>query len=162
MNFDSSRLGRPDRIIAVSAIALFVFLFFFHWFGFSSSSSVGSVSASASYSGWHTFTDSRWVWLISIVVALAAVAVSAGALELQSPIAPGALVAGLGGLSTVLILYRIVHHPNATTSESIGALRISYSYGIKIGIWLGLIAAAGIAYGGYLRMRSEGISLTAP
>jgi len=35
-----------------------------------------------------------------------------------------------------------------------------YSYGIKIGIWLGLIAAAVITYGGYLGMQEQGTSLS--
>ncbi len=61
------------------------------------------------------------------------------------------MVAGLGALSTLLILYRIIHHP----SVSIAGLHA----GIKIGIWLGLIASAAVTYGGYLAMTEEGTSL---
>ncbi|HLM86786.1 MAG TPA: hypothetical protein VK272_11420 [Solirubrobacteraceae bacterium] len=159
MGFDISRLRRSDQVIGVSAIALFIFMFFFKWYGGSASASVGGVSVSSSSDAWNTFQNSRWLWLITIVVALAAVAISAGALELKSPVQPSVLVAGLGALSTALILYRIVHHPSGGASSSIGAVHYSYSYGIKLGIWLGLIAAAGIAYGGYLAMRDEGTSL---
>jgi hypothetical protein len=158
MSFDASRLRRSDRIIGIGAIALFIFMFFFKWYGYSSNApSIGGVNISSSFSidAWHSFTNSRWIWLITIVVALGAVALSAGVLQLKSPVQPGVLVAGLGALSTLLILFRIVHHP--TASANIGSFHASV--GIKIGIWLGLIAAAAITYGGYLAMQDEGTSL---
>jgi hypothetical protein len=71
----------------------------------------------------------------------------------------GVIVAGLGALSTVLILYRIVHHPSGSGSEGAGVNRYSYSFGIELGIWLALLAAATIAYGGYLAMQAEDTSL---
>ena len=80
------------------------------------------------------------------------IAASPRALEL--PIEAGVLVAGLGALSTALILYRIVHHP--TASATVGSYHASV--GIKTGIWLGLIAAAGVTCGGYLKLRLEAIS----
>jgi hypothetical protein len=153
MGFDIGRLRRSDRIIGISAIALFIFLFFFKWYGVSANVGLagGGVNLDVSKSGWDVFTDSRWIWLLTIIVALGAVAVASGALKLESPVQPGVLVAGLGALSTLLILYRILHHPSGG-----GA---GYSYGIKIGIWLGLIAAAALTYGGYLGMQAEGTSL---
>jgi hypothetical protein len=159
MGLDVSRLRRSDRIIGGSAIAFLVFLFIFKWYGGSASSSVNGVDFSASANGWHTFTNSRWIWIITIVVALASVAISAGMFDFKSPVSLGAIVAGLGALSTILILYRIVHHPSGGASSSFGAVHVAYSYGIKVGIWLGLIAAVGVTYGGYLGMRDEGTSL---
>jgi hypothetical protein len=158
MNFDASRLRRSDQIIGGSAIAFFIFLFFFHWYGGSSNTPLGSTSLGAS--GWKTFSNSRWIWLITIIVALVAVAVASGALSLKSPVQFSVLVAGLGALSTLLILYRIIHHPHGGVSGSIGGVHYSASYGIKIGIWLGLIASAALTYGGYLAMQSEGTSLS--
>jgi hypothetical protein len=158
MNFDFSRLRRSDRIVGCSAILFFIFLFFFKWLGYSSNAPTiagVNVSGSVSYSGWHSFTNSRWIWLITIIVALGAVAIAAGALKFESPVQPGVLVAGLGFLSALAILYRIIHHPKF--HEDIGAFHASV--GIKLGIWLGLIAAAGITYGGYLGMQDEGTSL---
>ena len=148
-------MSRSDRIIGASAIAFLIFLFLFKWYGVSSSASIGGISYSYSANGWHTFTDSRWVWILTIAVALAAVAASAGVFELKSQLQPAAIVAGLGALSAVLILYRILHHPSAGVSGTIGGVHFSASAGIKIGIWLGLIAALGVAYGGYLAMQDE-------
>jgi hypothetical protein len=156
MGFDISRLRRSDQIVGGSAIALFIFMFFFKWYGVSSNvSSIGGFNVNVSRTGWQTFTDSRWIWLLTIIVALVAVAIAAGALKFESPVSLSVVVAVAGAISTLLIFYRILHHP--TASASVGSFHTSV--GIKFGIWLGLIAAAGITYGGYLGMQSEGTSL---
>jgi hypothetical protein len=160
MGFNIGGLRRSDRIIGIGAIAFFIFLFFFKWYGVSSSTSIGGVNYSDSANGWHTFTNSRWIWIITIIVALAVVAISAGALKFKSPVQPGVLVAGLGALSAILIIYRIIDHPSAGTSGTIAGVHYSASVGIKIGIWLGLIAALALTYGGYLAMQDEGTSLS--
>jgi hypothetical protein len=158
MSFDISRLRRADWIVGGGAIALFIFTFFFKWYGVSSNITTfaGVNVGNVSRSGWDTFTNSRWIWLITIIVAIGAVVLVAGQRALESPVQPSVIVTGLGALSTVLILYRIIHHP--TASASVGAFHASV--GIKIGIWLGLIAAAVITYGGYLQMQGEGTSLS--
>jgi hypothetical protein len=157
MSFDVNRLRRSDWITGGGAVAFFVFLFFFDWYGGSYKGTVpigGSFGASLSSTGWDTFTNSRWIWLITIIVAIGAVVLVAGQRKLDVPVQPSAIVAGLGALSTLLILYRIIHHPSGGASFG-GA---SFSYGIKIGIWLGLLAAVAITYGGYLMMSEEGTS----
>jgi hypothetical protein len=158
MSFDISRLRRSDQIIAGGAIALFIFMFFFKWLGFSSSTPIGGVSVSSD--GWNSFHNSRWIWLITIAVSLGVVALTAAQREIESPVQLSVLVAGLGALSTIFIVYRIIHHPSGGGSSTFGLAHVSYSYGIKIGIWLGLIAAVAITYGGYLAMQAEGTSLS--
>jgi len=145
--------------MGAGAIALFVVLFLFKWYGVSSSSSVPGVRFDASANGWHSFTNSRWLWLVTIVLALAVVALRAADVELRSAVQPGEIVAALGGLSMIFIVYRILDHPTAGASGTIDGVRYAASAGIKAGIWLGLIAAAAIAYGGYLAMQEQGTSL---
>lgn len=154
MEPDLQRLRGADRLVAAGAIALFVFMFFFNWFGESQSGTVPGSNLSgldSSYTGWQTFTISRWVWLLTIVVAVASVTAVAAGRRLPSTLPPGTIVAFLGSLSVVLILYRIVHHPSAR----FGFGGFHASYGIKLGIWLGLIAALAIAVGGLLQLRAE-------
>jgi hypothetical protein len=156
MSFDISRLRRADQIVGAAAIAFFIILFFFKWYGVSSN--VGAVSGlniNVSRSGWDTFTNSRWIWIITIIVGLGSVVLVAAQRKLELPLQPGVIVAGLGALSTIFILYRIIHHP--TASASFGSFHASV--GIKLGIWLGLIAAMALTYGGYLQMQEEGTSL---
>jgi hypothetical protein len=160
MSFQMSRLRRCDQIIGGGAIAFFIFLFFFKWYGGSASSSIGAISYGVSANGWHTFTNSRWIWLLTIIVALGAVWLQASGRRLDGPVHPSVVVTALGALSAVLILYRIIDHPSGGTSGSIAGVHYSASYGIKIGIWLGLIAALAIAYGGYLAMQDEGATLS--
>ena len=156
MSFDISRLRRADQIVGAAAIAFFIILFFFKWYGVSSN--VGAVSGlniNVSRSGWDTFTNSRWIWIITIIVGLGSVVLVAAQRKLELPLQPGVIVAGLGALSTIFILYRIVHHP--TASASFGSFHASV--GIKLGIWLGLIATMALTYGGYRQMQAEGTSL---
>jgi hypothetical protein len=155
MELDLRRLRGADRLVGAGAVALLVFMFFFDWFGESVSgtlpgSDVGGAGFSAT--GWDTFTNSRWVWLLTSAVAIASVAAIAVQRRLPSTLPPGAIVMLLGFLSVVLILYRIVHHPAATAHFA----GFHASYGIRTGIWLGLIAALAIAVGGCLQLRAEG------
>ena len=53
----------------------------------------------------------------------------------------------------LLILFRIVDPPSF---GSYGGVSVDAT--LKVGIFLGLLAAAGIAYGGYSAMREEGIT----
>jgi hypothetical protein len=160
MSFDVRRLRRADQIIGAGAIAFFVFLFFFNWYGISTnvSSFAGTTLAGGvSKTGWETFTNLRWVWLITILVSLGAVALVVAGRKLETPVRPSMIVTGLGALSTALIVYRIIHHPSRTYNVGV----VHASADIKIGIWLGLLAAVAITYGGYLAMQAEGTS-TAP
>jgi hypothetical protein len=154
MSFDVGRLRGAASLVLAGAVALFVFLFFFHWFG-------GSVSgllpeshisgASISATGWEAFTSSRWIWLATIVLALGSALATAADYRFDGPLRPAALVAGLGALSCGLIVYRIAHHPSATVNVG----RLHASYGIELGIWLGLLAALAITVGGYLQAQAE-------
>lgn len=148
------RLRSANRLVAGGALALLVFMFFFDWYGESVQGTLPGrdlSGAGTSLTGWQTFTDSRWMWLATIVVALASVVALAGRWRAPDALQPGSLVALLGAVSAVLILYRIVHHPAA--SAGFGGFHVSF--GIRIGIWLGLAAALAIAAGGFLQARAE-------
>ena len=159
MHLRLSRLRGADRLVAGGAIALSLFMFSFSWFGESVSGTLPGRDVSGlgrSSTGWEAFTVRRWIWLLTIVVALALVVAIASGRRLRASLRPGAVVLVLGALSSLLIVYRIAHHPAA--SASFGGFHASY--GIKLGLWLGLIAALAIAAGGDLLLRTESTPAT--
>ena len=60
------------------------------------------------------------------------------------PVAGSAITTGIGAIAFLLVLYRLINPPD--------------DLGREIGIWLGLLATAGITYGGYEGMQEEGAS----
>jgi len=69
------------------------------------------------------------------------------------PVAGSALTAGIGAFAFLLVLFRLISPPG----DSVAGQDIDLSR--DIGIWLGLLATAGITYGGYQGMQEEGTSL---
>lgn len=154
MSFHAGRLRGAGWVVLLGGLALFVFVFFFDWFGegisgLPADSHISGTNVSST--GWQTFTSSRWIWLATIVVALGSSLATAANYRFDARLRPGAIAAGLGALSSGLIIYRIAHHPSAAVS--IGHLRASY--GIKLGIWLGLAAALAITVGGYFQAQDD-------
>jgi hypothetical protein len=131
---DSSRLRQGEQIAAVSAVALFIFMFF-DWFG------IEGFTADA----WESFEYISSVLSITIAATLGVVAVRALGRSLGD-IRGESLILVLGAISTILVLYRIINPIDDTDR--------------KIGLWLGLIAAAGIAVGGYLASQAETLGRT--
>ena len=145
------RLSTGEKISAVSAILLFIFMFF-DWFGAEISGVPGfSGSVSAGGSAWDALDVIPLFLMLAIVVALGVAVVRLTDADLEPPVSMNAIVAVLGGLAVLLILYRIVDPPG---SDDLAGVPVDIT--LKLGIFLGLLAAAGIAYGGYSAMREEG------
>ncbi len=144
-----------ERISAVSAILLFVFMFF-DWFG-SKVAGVSGVSGSIGVGGtggdaWQTLDVIPIFLMLTLVTALAVAVVRLTDADLELRVSPNAIVAALGALAVLLILYRIVSPPD------FGIPGVPMDTTRGLGIFLSLIAAAGIAYGGYSAMREEGLT----
>jgi hypothetical protein len=155
---DTGRLGRGEMIAAVSAVALLLIMFIFKWFGVEIDSGLGDLgTASVSANAWQSFGVIDLILFITIVVAVGLAVMKANQQSVNLPVAASALVAGLGILSVLLILFRIISPPDfGSGGVSIDGL----SHTRKIGAFLGLIASAGIAYGGYLAMQEEGTTFS--
>lgn len=148
------KLNTGEKISAVSAILLFIFMFF-DWFG-AEVSGVSGFSGSVPGEGanaWDALEVIPIFLMIAIVAALGVAVIRLTDADLEPPISLNAIVAALGGLAFLLILYRIVDPPGG---GSFGGVSVDTT--LKFGIFLGLIAAAGIAYGGYAAMREEGVT----
>lgn len=152
---DSSRLSVGEIIAGASGVALLVFMFL-PWYGVDVD--LAGFSASESFSAWEVLsTIDVLLFLIAAVAIGAAVGRAAGALPADLPVAAAVAAAGL--LGVLLILFRIIDLPGADVSELADA---GVDYGRKVGIFLGLIAAGGIAYGGYRAMSEPGSAAAPP
>jgi hypothetical protein len=151
------RLRFGEKLAGISALALFGVLFL-DWFGViglegayfnrsvgaARSADVVAISAHG-VSGWHSL---GWLALTMCVLAiLAGLALPIVFASHESPVLPvlaAILTTVVGGLAMGALIVQVIFQPgdDATTS-------------VLSGWWLGLIAAAGMARGGFLSMREE-------
>jgi hypothetical protein len=146
------KLNTGEKVSAVSAILLFIFMFF-DWFGAKVSGVPGfsgSIEGGAG-SAWDALDVIPIFLMLAIVAALGVAIIRLTDADLEPPVSLNTIVAALGGLAVLLILYRIIDPPGG---DSLAGVSVDIT--LKFGIFLGLIAAAGIAYGGYSAMREEG------
>ncbi|HET6570401.1 MAG TPA: hypothetical protein VFG58_02820 [Solirubrobacterales bacterium] len=149
------KLSIGERISAASAVLLFVAMFL-DWFGaevsgvagFSGSIEGGGGGASA----WDALDAIPAFLMLAIVLALGVALVRLTDADLELSISLNAFVAAAGALAFLLILYRIVFPPD------FGIPGVAADTTLKLGVFLGLVAAAGIAYGGWSAMREEGLT----
>ncbi len=151
---DLDKLSMGEKIAAVSAILLFVFMFFFNWYGVEVSG-VGGFSGSTGEGGnaWDTLEFIRFILLVTVIAALVMAGLRLADSDAEPPVPMSVIVTVLGALSVLLILFRIIDPP---TFASFGGVSIDAT--LNVGIFLGLIAAGGVAYGGYTAMQEEGIT----
>lgn len=147
---DLDRLSTGEKIAGGSAVLLFIFMFF-DWFKVEVSGSSGLFSVSAGGSAWEALDVIPIILMIAVVVAVGVAVVRLTDAVLEPPISVNAIVAILGAISVLLILYRIIDPPSAGDIPGVDV-------NPAVGIFLGLIAAVGIAYGGYRAMQEEGTS----
>jgi hypothetical protein len=153
---DVDKLNTGEKIAGVSAVLLFIFMFF-DWFGVEVSGA-GGFSGSvpgAGGSAWDALEFIPIVLVIAIVVALINAFLRLSDSAYEPPVSMNVAVTVLGGLSVLLILFRIIDPPSF---GSFGGVSVDGT--LDLGIFLGLIAAAGIAYGGYRAMQEEGSSFS--
>jgi len=148
------RLSTGEKVSAVSAVLLFIFMFF-DWFGAKVEGVPGfSGSIEAGGSAWDALDVIPIFLMLAIVAAIGVAVIRLTDADVEPPVSMNAIVAVLGGLAVLLILYRIIDPPGG--GDAIAGVGVDIT--LKLGIFLGLLAAAGIAYGGYSAMQEEGAS----
>ena len=143
---DVTRLSQGQKIAAGSALLLFIVMFF-SWFGAPDSELTRFAEAAGvdtSANAWQSFDFIDLILLLTIIVAVGAAALVASGNSVNLPIPASTVVAALGALSTLLVLYRIIDPPSSADR--------------KFGVFLGLILAGAVAYGGWRSMEEEGTS----
>jgi hypothetical protein len=140
---DMNRLSQGEKIAAGSAIILFVDMFF-SWFGLPNELANAAEAAGfdTTSTAWQSFDFIDLVLFVTIVVAVGAAIAKASAARIEFPLSTAVTL--LAAISTILVLYRIIEPPGDEVR--------------KLGVWLGLIFAAALTYGGWLAMQEEGTS----
>jgi hypothetical protein len=146
-----SRLSRGEQIAGASGIALLLIMFIFDWFSY------GTGPISVGGNAWDTMELIRFILLLAAFSGIAVAVMSASESTYQPPVAASSVAAGLGILSVVLVLFRIISPPDFGAS----GFGVDLDVGRSIGVFLGLIASAGVAYGGWAAMQEEGTSFGA-
>lgn len=143
---DQSKLTTADKVIAGSGIALFIFSFL-PWFGFE----VPFVGGDYTESAWDDFLPIVAVLLtIALVVLLALVRFSSVRLpQLPLPLNQIFLIGGI--VVFAIILLKLL----------IGGEEQGIDLDRRIGVFLGLLAAAGLAVGGWLKSQEPAEAGTA-
>ncbi len=149
---DLDRLGMGEKIAAVSGLLLFIFMFF-DWFSVSVSGGGFSTGSLGGGSAWDALDWIPWFLVITIVVAIGHALIEASESDVDAPIHGSTATTVLGAISVLLILYRIIDTPGGASFPG-GSVDVSPT----VGIFLSLIAAAGIAYGGYRGMQEADTS----
>jgi hypothetical protein len=140
MNVD--KLSTGEKIAGVAAIVLFISMFF-AWFGFENpGAALGIGGGSITFNAWESFDLIDLILFVTVVVTVGSLIAKASDALIDFPFNP--VVTILGGLCVLLVLYRIVDPPGGSDREW--------------GVFLGLILAALVTYGGYRAMEEEGSS----
>jgi hypothetical protein len=125
------RLG--ELVGTVSALGLLA-VSFLPWF------SAGDVDRTA----WQAFSVIDLVLLVAVLMSLSVVVVAVTHLSVSYPVAGSSMTVGAGALAFVLVLYRLIDPPGGGGVDR------------EIGIWLGLLACAGVTLGAYLGLQEPG------
>ncbi len=154
MQMEVDKLNTGEKVAGISAVLLFIFMFL-DWFSVEVSGGNGLFTASASTGGsaWDALEFIPIILVIAVVAALGVAALRLTDSTFEPPVSANAVVAALGGLSVLLILFRIIDTPSVGSFPG-----VSIDVSPSVGIFLGLLAAIGIAYGGYRGMQEEGTS----
>ena len=153
---DTNRLNQGEMIAAISAVLLLLIMFIFSWFGIGGDlgDQASAAGVDTGFNAWQSFDFIDIILFITVLVAVGGALMTANAQSVNSPVAISAITAGLGILSVILILFRIIDTPDFGGDFFGSGIDVSR----KIGVFLGLIAAGGVAYGGWMAMQAEGTS----
>jgi hypothetical protein len=157
MEFDASRLRSGELIAGASAVLLFIVMFL-SWYGLKvNTGSLGTFALpNVSYDAWDAFSVIDLILLLTVIVALALVVTQATRRSPAIPVSLSVVTTTLAGLSVLLIVFRLIDPPSIVDVPAVLDAHLDRT--LDIGIYLGLVAALGILYGGYRSMRVEGLA----
>ncbi len=138
------RIGHGELLSAASALALLIVMFALKWFGVDGIP--GRTRALVwAVNGWHGMALVRWVVAATIVAALGAPLLHATQRSHGSKTSTSMIVLGIASLTSLLLIYRVLidlPSSNQVVDQ-------------KLGAFVGLLCALGVALGGYEAVREE-------
>jgi hypothetical protein len=134
-------------VSATSALALLIIMFATEWYGVAGVPDPSAVrpAISTAENGWHGLTVTRWVLLATIVASIGAVVLHASQRAHGNKTDTSLIVATMGAVSAGLLVWRVLIVLPASN-------RVIDQ---KLGAFLGLLCALGIAWGGYEAIREQ-------
>jgi hypothetical protein len=141
------RLRKGALITAGSALVLLVVMFATKWYGVDEiPGRVGTrTQVTHAANAWHALTIVRWLMLATIIVAVGTVLLHGSQRSHGTKTNTGPLVAVLGSITAAVVIYRVlIDLPS-------GGSVVDQKFGAIIGV----LAAIGIALGGYESMLEE-------
>jgi hypothetical protein len=143
MNLD--RLSTGEKIAGVSGLLLFVFTFL-DWYHYEQGGNLLLLVILFVKSGnaWETLDLIPFILALTSAAAIGAALLALFALHARVMFAASAAVAVLGAISFLMIVFRIIFPP---ALPHIAA--VPFHATPELGVYLALLAAAGIAFGGF-------------
>ncbi len=141
------RRADPGELVSAGcALALLLLMFLAKWFGVDELPGHASgVQRSTAETAWQGLTVLRWLMLLTIFISIGSLILHATQRSHGSTNDTGGLVAALGTVTALLLIYRVLINlpsPNQVVDQKLGAI-------------LGILAAIGIALGGHASMREQ-------
>ena len=150
--FDTNRLSTGEMIAGISGAILLISMFL-KWYSISVSGGGGILGNTSfgvgSVNAWESFGIIDLILFLCALAAIANAVLKAMARDLDLPWPTATIVAAAGALAFLLILFRLLVDP-VDVGDLPGTVDVDVGRGI--GLFLGLISAAGIAYGGWRAM----------
>ncbi len=139
-----ARAPAGELLSTVSALLLLVCMFALKWFGVVQRPGASGNSGKQSAAGaWTELSVVRWLLLLTVLVTLGSVVIHISQRSHGSQTNTTVPVTVLGGLTALLLFYRLlIDLPSPHTVVD-----------VKLGGFLGLLAAIGIAFGGLESLR---------
>jgi len=151
-DFDTNRLSVGEMIAGISGVVLLISMFL-KWYSVSVSGGGGILGNTSfgvgSANAWESFGIIDLILFLCAIAAIANAILRAMARDVDLPWPTATIVAAAGALAFLLILFRLLVDP-VDVGDVPGTVDVDVGRGL--GLFLGLISAAGIAYGGWRAM----------
>ena len=134
---DVNRLSRGEQIAGIAAVLLLIDMFL-NWYGANLNDQLSQAAkrfgVDTHVNAWQAFSTTDILIFVACVVTLVMVGVQV--MGSQVPVSLPMIAAALGGLTTLIILWRIVNQPGDNDLVN-----------VDYGAYIGLVLAAAMTYG---------------